>query len=143
MLALGMSAYLTYSIRREVSRGLAEIAPLQTLITYTFKRTGEPPASEHDVPGLAVGLGSNPVISAVTIDHGRIEIRFGDEANPSLRGRVLHVTPFETADGKIVWLCADDPPDVGLYPLGLLNGANVAMRTAMTVEQRYLPVSCR
>jgi hypothetical protein len=114
--------------------------PVQQLVTDTVARTGAPPASESDMPAPPL---RHQYIDAVTIEHGQIAIRFSDEADESLRGRSLSVSPFETMDGEIFWLCGSHPAGVGLYPLGLFGGARLPERVPTTVDDRYLPPECR
>ena len=143
MAALAVSAYRTYTARQEVRGSLATVASVQALVTDAFRRTGVPPLSEQELPGLPAAKRPHRFVEAVTIKHGAIEMRFGDDAEESLRGRSLHVTPFETMDGEVVWICGIRPPDVGLYPLGFSGGTNVEAKTGTTVEPRYLPAECR
>lgn len=143
MIAVAVSAYRTYSARREVGKSLVAVAPVQVLVTATFERTGAPPASERDIPGLLSVVPALGLIEAVAVTHGRIEVRFGRDASAGLRGKALHLTPFETTDGHVVWRCSDGPADVGLYPLGFAGGTNRATALETTVDVRYLPERCR
>jgi hypothetical protein len=143
MAALAVAAYRTYTARHEVSRSLAAVAPVREAVEIAFAHSGIPPAAELDVPGLAGQKPPHRFIQTVAIRHGRIELKFGDDANASLRGRSVHLTPFETADAQIVWLCGDGPADSGLYPLGFAAGTNRTIELATTVEPRYLPAECR
>jgi pilin len=142
MIALAVAAYRTYSMRQEVRAGLAAVAQVQSLVVDAFARTGVPPLSEQEVPALASSA-PHRYIEAVAIDHGRIEIRFGNDAGKALSGRSLYVTPFETMDGEVFWLCGNRRPGVGLYPLGLFDGAAPPAPLPTTVEPRYLPAECR
>jgi hypothetical protein len=143
MVALGASAYRTYSARTQVSASLLAVAPIQALIGHAFKRTGIPPPSEADVPSLQDALLAHPPIQPIAIDHGRIEIQFGSDAAAALRGKTLYVTPFEATDGRVVWRCGDLPGDVGLYPLGFAAGTSRATNRPTTIERQYLPDDCR
>jgi len=143
MAAVAVSAYRTYSVRSEVRTVVAAVAQVQNMITEAFGRTGMPPISERDVPGMQGAAPRHSYVEVVAIDHGRIEIRFGSDADVSLRGQSLYVAPFETMDGEVVWLCGNRPPDVGLYPLGLFDGAPPLPPLLTTVDPRYLPSECR
>jgi type IV pilus assembly protein PilA len=142
VVAVGVSAYRTYSVRREIRASLEAVAIVQELVVNTFEHTGIPPATEREVTRLASVTLRRP-IEAVAIEHGRIELRFGETADRALRGRTLHVTPFETTDSHIVWICGRRPVGVGLYPLGFFNGTNRTTETVTTIEARYLPAECR
>jgi len=143
MAALAVSAYRTYYVRGEVRAAVAAVAQVQDLVMDAFGRTGMPPASERDVPGMEEPTARHRYVESVAISHGRIEIRFGDDADESLRGQSLYVAPFESMDGKVLWLCGNRLPDVGLYPLGLFGGAPAPPPLSTTVEPRYLPSECR
>lgn len=108
-----------------------------------FVRNGVPPASEGDLPGFQSSAPRQRYIGNLTIEHGRIEIRFGENADETLRGQSLSVSPFESMDGDVSWLCGDRTPGVGLYPLGLFGGTPLPGRPLTTIEQRYLPSECR
>lgn len=143
MVAVAVSAYRTYSARRDVNTSLTAVAPIQVLVTAAYNRTGAPPASELDIPGLLSVTPSTGLIDAVGISHGRIEIRFGSDASPSLRHRALLLTPFETTDGQVVWRCGGGPAEVGLYPLGFSGGTNRTTEFITGIDTRYLSERCR
>jgi len=142
MLALAIAAYRTYAAREQVRGSLTGVTSVQKLVTDAFDRTGIPPQSEQQLPGLAAAQ-RRRFIENITVKHGAIEMRFGEDADVTLRGRSVHVTPFETMDGEVVWICGNRPPDVGLYPLGFSAGTNLEPEAATTVEMRYLPAECR
>jgi Tfp pilus assembly protein PilE len=141
--ALAVSAYRTHTARQEVRESLATVTALQKLVTDAFTRTGVPPISERELPGSSAAKQPHRFIETVTIEHGAIAMQFGNGAEKSLRGRSVHVTPFETMEGEVVWVCGIRPPDVGLYPLGFSGGTNLAPKAGTTVEPRYLPGECR
>jgi hypothetical protein len=143
MVTLAVSAYRTHSVRREVRATLTAVTPLQSLVTAAFERSGVPPISELDVPALEPAALRHRYLEAVTIAHGRIQLRFGGDADDDLRGRSLSVSPYETMDGKISWLCGTRAPGVGLYPLGFFGGTMPPGELLSTVERRYLPPECR
>jgi type IV pilus assembly protein PilA len=50
----------------------------------------------------------NQRVSAVTVEHGAVHIRFGNQAHKLLQGKVLTVRPAGVEDARIVpltWLC--------------------------------------
>jgi prepilin-type N-terminal cleavage/methylation domain-containing protein len=143
MAAVAASAYLTYPARREVSKTLLTVVPIQILVADSFERSGVPPASEHAIPGLQSVVPQYAPIEEVAVKHGRIEILFGRGAAASLRGKVLHLTPFETAEGHVTWQCGNGAAEVGLYPLGFVGGTSRAVELVTTVQPRYLPGECR
>jgi hypothetical protein len=143
LIAAAVSAVRTYSARSEVSESLLAVAPIQALIAHAFEHSGVPPASENDVPGLQDAITAHHVADTIAVEHGRIQIRYGRDAVTGLRGKSLYLTPFETTDKRVVWVCGDGAREVGLYPLGFAGGTNRTTELVAMIEPRYLPDECR
>jgi hypothetical protein len=82
-------------------------------------------------------------LDALEVHDGRLDLRFGKSADDAITGKVLSLTPFETVDGKVVWICGNEVPGVGLQPLGFADGGPRAEQLATSIEDRYLPSTCR
>jgi hypothetical protein len=139
-----VAAIRTYVIRKQVDAGLAMAAAIQDRVESAFRRSGVPPADWRAAgfPGAAVHL-SSEYVERIDIIHGRIEIIFGGAADAALSQRTLSLTPFETADMQIVWLCGDRAPGVGLKPLGFAGGSDQrGAQVDRTIATRYLPANC-
>ncbi len=142
--AVAVSAYRTYSIRAQIAAGIAGAAGIQAHVARAFKRDGSPPRDRH-----ATGLVDDPVnevatyIESVEVIDGRIELRYGRGADEALAGSVLSLTPFETADLDVVWVCGNRQPGVGLKPLGFMAGSRHATQVLTAIDDRYLPSNCR
>ena len=74
---------------------------------------------------------------------GRVDVRFGRNADDAIAGRTLSLTPFETADQRVVWLCGNKLPGPGLEPLGFAGGAAEPVQILTLIDVRFLPPSCR
>jgi type IV pilus assembly protein PilA len=141
--AVGASAYRTHAARTEVAHGIALAARAQDAVTRAFERYGEPP-SDNAAAGLPGATGDRGAkLDSIEVVDGRIELRFGKEAHPALASRTLSVTPFETVDGAVVWVCGNRVPGAGLEPLGFASGGRQAVQVVTQIEARYLPSSCR
>ena len=122
--AVGVSAYRTYAVRAEIANGIAATLTVRDRVATAFKTTGLPPRDR-----LAAGVDSSrdpawgDYVADIDIINGRIEIRFGRAADAAIAGRTLSITPFETIDQRVVWVCGNRLPDVGLKPLGFAGGA--------------------
>jgi hypothetical protein len=98
---------------------------------------------------MAAGLtGDGPdaegrYVAETRVVDGRIDLVFGALADAVIRGRTLSLTPFETADQQVVWVCGGRAPGVGLKPLGFAGGGPLAVQAPTTVAPRYLPRACR
>lgn len=142
--ALGLSAYRTYTARAEVASSIAATAGPRERVAAVFRATGLPPADR-----LAAGLSPardpawGDYVGDVDVIDGRVDIRFGPAADEVIAGQVLSITPFETADQQIVWICGNRIPGVGLNPLGFAGGGRQAVQVVTKIEARYLPPSCR
>ena len=142
--AVGATALRTYLARAEIEESVAFAKYAQDQITRSFRRTGSPPAD-----GASAGFSSDDLrdtgryVAEIRIVDGRIDLVFGAEASGALEGRTLSLTPFETADGQVVWVCGSKAPGVGLQPLGFAGGGPLAVQPPTTIEPRYLPRTCR
>jgi hypothetical protein len=139
--ALAYSAYRTYAVRKEVREGIALANELIPAVTEFFHRHGEVPATLES--RLAHSAHASPFVESVTIVDGRIDVLYGGWADPSIAGRRISLTPYETVEGNVVWLCGNETPDLGLKPLGFAGGSRQAAQIPTTIEARYLSGPCR
>jgi hypothetical protein len=138
VVALVGSAYRTYTVRREVGAGITLANELIPTVTERFLRHGEAPV---ELP--ADWERANPLVESVTIVDGRIDVLYSDSADPSIAGRRISLTPYETVDRSVVWLCGNAMPGPGLEPLGFSGGGRQAIPLPTTIEVRYLSGPCR
>lgn len=139
--ALAVSAYHTYNVRNQVAAAVAQTAPAQSRVVAAFRRWGTPPP-DAEAAGVAKPAGAS-LVETLDIVNGRIDVRFSAAAHDAIAGKTLSLTPFETADQHVVWLCGNRLPSVGLKPLGFASGSSQAVPLATMIESRYLPRSCR
>jgi type IV pilus assembly protein PilA len=113
-------------------------------VTRAYRRAGSPPADGASAGFTSEHLGDTArYIAEIHIVDGRVDLLFGSEADGALEGRTLSLTPFETADRQVVWVCGSKAPGVGLQPLGFAGGGPLAVQPQATIEPRYLPRNCR
>ena len=144
LLGLGASAYKTYVVRGQITQSLTLAAHAQTQIAASFRRDGEPPADRVSAGLPRDGTADRGAyVDSLDVVDGRIDLRFGSGADPSLAGRTLSLTPFESASRDVLWICGNRIAGVGLHPLGFANGARQAVQVVTRIEPRYLPSSCR
>jgi type IV pilus assembly protein PilA len=142
--AIGATALRTYLVRAEIAESIAFAKYAQDQVTRTFWRTRTPPVDRADAGLSKDGPdGRGRYVAETRVDNGRIDLVFGSEANGAIEGRTLSLTPFETADQQVVWICGSKEPGLGLKPLGFAGGGPVAMQPPPTIEPRYLPPACR
>ncbi|MBA3562537.1 MAG: pilin [Gammaproteobacteria bacterium] len=141
--AIAIPAYQDYTIRSQVSEGLSLAAAAKTAVAESFSGNGEAPADRTEA-GMSVNDTdtSGTYVTSVGVDMGVITITYGNEANAQIDGQTLTLTPYESVDLSVVWRCGD-APDPGLNPLGTDGGGQAAVYAAPTIEDKYMPSSCR
>ena len=142
--ALGVSAYRTYAVRAEIAIGIAATEGIRDRVTRAFRITGIPPA-DRQAAGVEPGRNQDwgDYVDDVEVVRGRVDLRFGANADDAIAGRTLSLTPFETADQRVVWLCGNKLPGPGLQPLGFAGGAAEPVQVLTLIDARFLPPACR
>jgi hypothetical protein len=140
VVALAYSVYRTYRVRAQVAEGIALAAELIPPVTEHFRRYGEVPA---EVASPSAGVPGKSVVEAIDVVDGRIDVTYGGRADRVIAGRRLSLTPYETADAHVVWICGNRAPGPGLMPLGFAGGGRQAVPIATAIEARYLTRDCR
>ena len=145
--ALAVSAYRTYAVRsadrgRRHGRGSDPAAESRGRSSATVRRlrTSTPPASRLTSPTSALAEFVESVQDRERADRAALRSQRG--RGPSW-GSVLSLTPFETAEQDVVWICGNRAPSVGLQPLGFVGGSRQATQVLTTIDTRYLPSICR
>lgn len=141
LVAIASSAYKTYTVRAQVRAGLARAESLQEAVAEAYLRRGEVLEDRTATGHAAPPLGS--VLSALEVVNGRIDLRYGYMASVAIQGRLLSLTPYETVEREIVWVCGNRIPGLGLNPLGFPAGGRQALQIPSTIEPRYLPAECQ
>lgn len=140
--SLAVSAYQTYTVRAQVAEALNMATGAKTPIVDAFNNDGSPPVDRS-----AAGMSPDPTdtrgryVSQVNVVDGRVDITFGNEVHAEIFGETLSFTPYASGSGSIVWRCgaAAEPTDTVL----LTGGGVTSAHQAPTLEERYLPSSCR
>lgn len=141
VVVLALSAFRTYSARGEIAATVAAMERVRRTVEQSFRRTGTPPATLAE---LGAPLPGRPdLLESVRVENGRVELTFSHSADPALAGQSLYLTPFETVNREIVWICGNRLPGLGLKPLGFAGGTNLAEPMATRIEPRFLPEMCR
>jgi Tfp pilus assembly major pilin PilA len=121
--AIALPAYQDYTIRAQVSEGLALAAPVKASIASAYSASGNWPPAELIADAQATGR----YVSRIDVSDGAILIHYGNAANRILAGRTLSLHPIAN-DDQVEWSC------------GYAAGANV---TQTNVAPKYLPSACR
>jgi ribosome modulation factor len=142
---LGVSLYRTHAVRAQIYATLEQARPAQALVVAAFERQGAPPrdAAEAGIDDTVRHLLMGTYVDALRITNGRIDLLFGKAADSAIVGKTLSLTPFETADRQVVWLCGNRRAEAGLNPLGFASGGPQPVQIAVPIDDRYLPLACR
>ena len=144
--SFAIPAYQDYTIRAQVSEGMALAAIAKTAVAEEFLTGGVPPADRSDA-----GMSADPTdtsgryVAAVDIANGVLTITYGNEANPRIAAtgaNTLTMTPYESSDMSLLWRCGSAPAPDGAELLGTAAGMAAAY-VAPTLAVRYLPAACR
>ena len=137
--SLAISAYQTYTVRAQVAEGISMAAGAKAPVIDAFNNDGEAPAGRTEA-GMSPNAAetSGKYVSSVDISNGRVDVVFGNEAHAEINTRSVSFTPYVSQGGSFVWRCgnAPQPPNTQLLPNGDAH-------QAPTVDNRYLPSSCR
>ncbi|HEY8586614.1 MAG TPA: pilin [Rhodanobacter sp.] len=120
--AIAIPAYQDYLIRTQVSEGAVLTDGAKTADSEFYSNTGRFPPSNQSA-GLAQPASiAGKYVTQVELDSGAtglITATFGGAANTKISGKTFVLSAITNA-GSIAWSC-----------------------TASTVDQKYLPTSCR
>ena len=140
--SLAISAYQTYTVRAQVAEGINMAAGAKAPVIDAFNNDGEPPAgrTEAGMSPLAADT-QGRFVSSVNVVNGRVDVTFGNEAHAELFGDTMSFTPYTSTGGSFIWRCGNAPAPANA---ALLSGGGVtSAHVDPTVEDRYLPSSCR
>lgn len=140
--SLAVSAYQTYTIRAQVAEGLNFASGAKVPVVDAYNNTGVPPV-DRAAAGMPPGATSTQgnYVSQVDIVDGRIEVTFGNNVHQDAFGDTFSITPYQSGAGNFLWRCGYAPAPVG--STALTGGGVTSVHLAATLEERYLPSTCR
>ena len=101
-----------YTIRAQVSAGLAMSYSARTLVEQYLADHGELPASNEDVGLPPAGENSGNYVSQLGIEDGKIVIIYGNKAKQKIHGKHLLFVPDVSNPVETSWQCSSpDIPD--------------------------------
>ncbi len=104
-----------YTIRAQVSAGLAMSYSARTLVEQYLADHGELPASNEDVGLPPAGENSGNYVSQLGIEDGKIVIIYGNKAKEKIQGMHLLFVPDVSNPAEVSWQCSSpDIPDIWL-----------------------------
>lgn len=140
--SLAISAYQTYTVRAQVAEGINMAAGAKAPVIDAFNNDGEPPAGRTEAGMSALASDTKgKYVASVNIVNGRVDVTYGNDAHADIFGDTVSFTPYSSVGGSIIWRCGNAPVPAGSALL--TGGAITSAHLAPTVENRYLPASCR
>ena len=148
--AIAIPAYQDYTIRSQVTEGLNLASGVETAVADTYSQTGTAPATRLAAGLTAANTDTNgKYVSSVDVVNGAISIVYGGPGiNKVIANATLGITPYETPDHSVVWVCGSAPapaaPDALLGTAGGTPAVAFQGTLATTANfLKYLPKSCR
>ena len=134
--AIAIPAYQDYTIRAQVSEGLALAADAKVAVAETFLHRGVAPANRVEA-GMTANASDTfgKYVSALDVDNGTIEITYGNDVNAAINADTLTLEPYTTADDSVTWVCGNASATGGT---AMGNSSAVT-----TLDTRFLPAACR
>jgi type IV pilus assembly protein PilA len=126
----------TYVVRVQAMEGIGLARSLMTAVATEYAASGKPPYT-----GTLQG-GSGNYVSQIQVDNGRIDITYGNQADPLITGRTLSLTPYESKDGHVVWRCGNRAAPLGLKTLGTARAPSAATYKPSTVPADMSSAAC-
>jgi type IV pilus assembly protein PilA len=137
--SLAVSAYQTYTVRAQVAEGISMAAGAKVPIIDAYNNDGEAPAARVDAGMTAAATDTRGrYVASVNIVDGRVDVVFGNQAHTDIFNETISITPYISQGGSFIWQCGNAPAPAG--GVLMLNGA---AHQAPTVDNRYLPSTCR
>ena len=142
--AIAIPAYQNYTVRAQVTEGINMGAHAKTRVQESFLNRGQAPA-DRTTAGLSANATdtTGKYVQSVDVSNGVLIVTFGAEANASIVGLTITMTPYETPGLGVVWRCGASAAPAGSQLMGTSGGGNAASYVAPTVPLQYLPSSCR
>jgi type IV pilus assembly protein PilA len=143
--AIAIPAYQDYTIRAQVTEGLNLAGAAKAAVAESFSNTGVAPADRTAAGMTATKTDTaGKYVTSVDVVNGRIDVTYGDQANATIKTKVVSLTPYETADLSVAWRCGSAAIPAGApNELGTAGGGTKAAYAASTVIDKYLPKACR
>ncbi len=134
--AIAIPAYQDYTIRSQISEGLALAAMPKTFVAETYLTTGAFPTAAQ---ALQAPRQTGRYVDEIVVfgDTGLIRVRYGsEEANEAIRGDFLYLRPIiDDVGGLVTWECSSWLEDKylpsacqGIEPPDIAGEANTGLR---------------
>lgn len=142
--AIAIPAYQEYTIRAQVAEGLSVAGMAKVPVVDAFLQRGRPPATRLEAGMTAAATDTRgKYVESVEITNGTVTVTFGYDAHALINGLTVSLVPYETDEASVVWKCGSANPPIGLQPMGTAAAVNPSPIIDPTVQEHYLPSTCR
>jgi len=133
-----ISVVQTMAIRDQVRHALGDATATQDAVAKHILELGAPP-DDRAAAGLEPDSGEtvSEFLHAARVDHGRIDLVFGNHSHQRIAMSRLSLTPYLAVDGKLSWRCGDGP-----VPAGVMVSPPTA-DPGSDIPGYYLPEHCK
>ena len=141
--SMAITAYQTYTVRAQVTEALNMATGAKAPIVDAYNMSGQPPADRTAAGMTPLATDTQgKYVGQVNVVNGRVDITFGNDAHQDIFGGTLSLTPYTSSGGSISWRCGNAGiPHVGASELS--GGGVTSAHLGPTIDNRYLPSSCR
>ena len=146
--AIAIPAYQDYTIRSQVTEGLALASDYQAGVQAYVDANGRWPESEAELPDRAAleqAITGSRYVESIEVWNGTVVIAYGPKSHARIRDHLVSLQPFMTADELLVWQCGnavvDDSVAIEARPAG--DDATDSDAGVTSVVDKYLPAACR
>jgi type IV pilus assembly protein PilA len=142
--AIAIPAYQDYTIRSQVSEGLAMAGASKAAVAETFAQNGTWPANN-----AAAGVGNatditGKYVDSITVSDGTLTIQYGGQANSAINGQTLGLQPLRSNNNDVVWVCGRRAaPSNAVASAGSTTSGDASAATSTGLLNKYLPAACR
>jgi type IV pilus assembly protein PilA len=143
LVALAVPAYISMIVRNQVTDGMSLAARWEAAIASYYATVGNMPASEKALKGVPT-TGSQ-YVAGIAVNNGQILITYGGrDANASIRGLILSLTPALDSNNDIKWICGAAPATLpNGTPLTAPQNTPPPVTDGKAIPMQYLPAECR
>lgn len=135
--AVAIPQYQNYTVRGQVTEGLAMASEFKTAVSEFHSSRGSFPSSNTEAGlGNAAAYTGNYVTNIAVTSVGDINVTYGDRASTALNGLILQLRVGTNDARGVVWACG-----LASAPSGATM--QTATTAATTVLPRFLPADCR
>ncbi|NVJ60807.1 MAG: pilin [Gammaproteobacteria bacterium] len=138
--AVAIPAYQDYTIRTQVSEGMAIASEAKTAVNEYRVNRGRMPANNTSAGLAAAAAIQGNYVSQVAVVDGVITVTYGNNVNTAVNGQTVALSPATpggtaTSSSPLVWICGN-----GVVPTSLTV---VGTRGTTSVANKYMPAACR